>query len=186
MQSVVGIFRTRKDAEQAVRGLVNRGIGRDCIILLSAEDGKGSESVKGNLEKVPTTDAEADGMGAGIGALMAGGVGAGAGLAAGSAVASLLVPGVGTVFAIGLGAAAVLGLGGAAAGAKLGDAAEHAMDIGMPKDDVFFYRELLRRGRSFVIANLADHGWAPVAKDAFREQGGEDVDQARKEFRDAA
>lgn len=186
MQSVVGIFRTRKGAEQAVRGLVNRGIPRDGIILLSAEAGKGSESAKENLEKVPTTDAEADGMGAVMGALMGGGVGAGAGLAGGSAVASLLVPGVGTVFAIGLGAAAVLGLGGAAAGAKLGETAEHAMDIGVPKDDVFFYRELLRRGRSVVIASLEDDDLASAAIDAFREQGGEDVEAARKEFKEAA
>jgi hypothetical protein len=58
----------------------------------------------------------------------------------------LLVPGVGTIFAIGKGAAALLGLGGAAAGASLGEASEQAADIGVPKDDTFLYRELLKRG----------------------------------------
>jgi len=74
----------------------------------------------------------------------------------GSAIASLLVPGVGTIFAIGMGAAALLGLGGAAAGAILGEASEQAADIGVPKDDTFLYRELLKRGRSLVIANVDD------------------------------
>jgi hypothetical protein len=189
MQTVVGIFRSRAAAEQAVRGLVNRGIKRECIIFLSAESAENaavSDSAEKKLEKLPTTDAEADGMGAGIGALLGGGVGASAGLAGGAAVASWMVPGVGTILAIGLGAAAVLGLGGAVAGAKAGDAAEHALDIGVPKDDVFLYRDLLRRGRSLVITNLESDDMAPSAKDAFEEQGGEDVAEARQEFRAAA
>jgi len=60
---------------------------------------------------------------------------------------------VGTIFAIGLGAAALLGIGGAAAGATAGEASEQAADTGVPKDDIFVYRELLKRGRSLVIAN---------------------------------
>jgi hypothetical protein len=189
MQTTVGIFRSRSGAEQAVRGLVNRGIQRDCIILLSTEsleECAASESAEKKLEKIPTTDAEADGMGAGMGALLGGGVGASAGLAGGAAVASWLVPGVGTIFAIGLGAAAVLGLGGAVAGAKAGEVAEHKLDIGVPKDDVFLYRELLRRGRSLVIVNLESDDLARAAKDAIEEQGGEDVATARKELRPAA
>ena len=90
-------------------------------------------------------------------------------------MASWLVPGVGTIFAIGLGAAAVLGLGGAVAGAKAGEVMEHKLDIGVPKDDVFFYRELLRRGRSLVIVNLQSDDLGPAARDAIEEQGGEDV-----------
>ena len=189
MQTTVGIFRSRNDAEQAARGLVNRGIRRDCIILLSTEsleDCTASKCAEKKLGEIPTMDAEADGMGAGIGALLGGGVGASAGLAGGAAVASWLVPGVGTIFAIGLGAAAVLGLGGAVAGAKAGDAAEHKLDIGVPKDDVFFYRELLRQGRSLVIVNLESDDLASAAKDAFGEQGGEDIEAARRELRPAA
>lgn len=82
-------------------------------------------------------------------------VGASVGLSRGSAIASFLVPGVGAFFAIGLGAAALLGLGGAAAGASLGEASE-AADIGVPKDDTFLYRDLLKRGRSLLIANIDD------------------------------
>jgi len=77
-----------------------------------------------------------------------------------------------------MGAAALLGLGGAAAGASLGEASEQAADIGVPKDDTFLYRELLKRGRSLVIANVDDPDLASVAKAVFERQGSEDIDQA--------
>jgi len=96
------------------------------------------------------------------------------------------VPGVGTVFAIGLGAAAALGLGGAAAGAKAGDVTEHALDVGVPKDDVQFYHDLLRQGRSLVIANVGTEEQAATARSVFKQQGSEDVDRARKELGRAA
>lgn len=180
MQSMVGIFDSRLAAEQAVRGLMARGIPPQSITLLSGEAGNDQ------VQRVPTTDAERDGMGETMGAVLGGAVGTSAGLALGSAVASLLVPGVGTIFAIGLGAAALLGLGGAAAGASVGNASEHAMDTGVPRDDVSFYRELLKRGRSIVIAEVDLDEQATTARDVFKQRGGEDVDAARKELHSAA
>jgi hypothetical protein len=122
MQSVVGIIPSLAWAEQAVEGLLGGGMTQHSIIFLSADlpDRGGTRSAEQKLETIPTTDADSDGMGKAMGAAVGGAVGAGAGLAGGAAVASLLVPGVGTVFAVGLGAAAALGLGGAAAGAKAG------------------------------------------------------------------
>jgi len=180
MQNIVGIFGSRIAAEQAVRGLLARGISQESIIFLTGEAGSTQ------VEKLPTTDAESDGMGEAVGAVVGGAVGAGAGLSLGSAVASLLVPGVGTIFAVGLGAAAVLGLSGAAAGATVGEESEHAMDIGVPRDDVFFYRQMLKRGRSLVIANVESEDQAATAKELFHNRGGEDVDAARKELESAA
>jgi hypothetical protein len=121
-----------------------------------------------------------------MGAVMGGALGASAGLAGGAAVASLAVPGVGTIFAIGLGAAAALGLGGAAAGAKAGEATEHALDVGVPKDDVPLFHELLRRGRSLVIANVESEEQAATTRSVLKKQGSEDVDAARKELKKAA
>jgi hypothetical protein len=180
MQSIVGIFRSRVAAEQAVRGLTARGISPQAILFLTRESGSTQ------VENLSTTDAEPDGMGETVGAVVGGAVGTGAGLSLGSAIASLLVPGVGTIFAIGLGAAAVLGLGGAAAGASVGDASEHAMDMGVPRDDVFFYRELLKRGRSLVIANVEIEDQAAAAHEIFQARGGEDVDAVRKDIQSAA
>lgn len=180
MQSIVGIFAARVGAEQAVRGLMARGLPPQSIVLLSGEAGAAQVAV------LPTTDAESDGMGEAVGAVVGGAAGASAGLAVGSAVASLLVPGVGAIFAIGLGAAALLGLGGAAAGASAGEASEHAMDTGVPRDDVFFYRQVLKRGRSIVIAEVNNDDQATAAREIFQQRGGEDVDAARKEMHSAA
>jgi len=189
MESVVGIFHSLNSAEQAVEELVGSGMTEQSIIFLSNEApaGGGMRTVsEKELDKVPTDDAEGDGMGKAMGAVMGGAMGASAGLAGGAAVASLMVPGVGTIFAIGVGAAAALGLGGAAAGAKAGDVAEHAMDVGVPKDDVQFYHAVLRRGHSVVIANVESEEDAAKAKAVFKQQGSEDVDATRRELREAA
>ncbi len=133
MYSVSGIFDSRSSADQAIRELLQNGASPQAIQFLTPGT---SES---ELEAVPTTDAEADGMGKGLGAFVGGVVGASAGLGLGSAVASLVIPGVGPVFAVGVGAAALLGLGGGIVGEIAGDATEHAMDEGVPKDDIEFY-----------------------------------------------
>jgi hypothetical protein len=180
MQSVVGIFASRTRAEQAVRGLMATPIAPQSITLLTGEAGRAQ------LGSLATTDAERDGMGEAVGGLVGGAVGASAGLSLGSAVASLVVPEVGTIFAIGLGAAALLGLGGAAAGASLGEASEHAADIGVPKDDTFFYRELLKRGHSLVIADVDEPALASAANAVFEREGAEDIEEARKVVQRAA
>lgn len=188
MESVVGIFQSRSAAQGAAAQLLDRGIPRESIIFLTAESvaGRTDGIANSSLDSVPTTDAEADGMGMAAGALLGGGIGASAGLAGGAAIASVLVPGVGLIFAIGLGAAAVLGLGGAAVGAKAGEISEHALDVGVPRDDVSFYRELLKRGRSLVIANVDDEKSAETAKSVIEQGGGENVGEARKELSPAA
>ena len=180
MQSILGIFESRAGAEQAVQGLLATRISPQSIIFLSGEAGKAQ------VDSLPTTDAERDGMGEAVGGLVGGAVGAGTGLSLGSAIASLFVPGVGTILAIGLGAAALLGIGGAAAGASAGEASEHAADIGVPKDDTLVYRQLLKRGRSLVIANVEDSDLASTAKAVFHRLGAEDVAEARKNLESAA
>ena len=180
MQSVVGIFANKAAAEQAARELLLRGVPGQSVVFLTGMSGQSQ------VEDVPTTDAEPEGMGKAVGAVVGGAAGIGAGLSLGSAAASLFVPGVGAILAVGLGAAAMLGVGGATAGAAIGDASEHSLDIGVPKDEVFLYRSLLRRGRSIVIANVESTEHVQLAQDVFRELGGEDVEAARREMRNAA
>lgn len=180
MQSVVGIFATRNSAELAVQELLATPIPPQVIALLSGEGGKSQ------LATLATTDAEPDGIGEAVGGVIGGAVGASAGLSLGGAIASMFVPGVGTIFAIGLGAAALLGLGGAAAGASLGEASEHAADMGVPKDDTLLYRALLKRGRSLVIADIDNPDLALLAKSIFERLGSEDIEEARKMMLPAA
>ncbi|PYV87720.1 MAG: hypothetical protein DMG90_17065 [Acidobacteria bacterium] len=180
MYSAVGIFSTREQAQSALKNLRNSGIPERLTIFLT------SETFENQLNQVPTTDAERDGMGPAMGAVLGGAVGASTGLTLGSVVASLMVPGVGPIMAAGLGAAAVLGVGGAVAGGEIGNAAEKNLDVGVPRDDVFFYRELLKRGRSLVIVNTEQEDEYATANDVMAQSGGEDVNAARHELRGAA
>jgi len=180
MQSVVGVFTSCAAADKAVREMLQQGIPPQSLIFLT------SEQLPQQVEQVPTTDTEAHGMGKAIGAFVGGVVGATAGLGLGSAVASLVVPGVGTILAAGIGAASLLGLAGAVAGEEIGDRSEDAMDQGVPRDDVLLYRELLKRRRTLVIANLQADDMAETARTIMQQNGAENIDEARKEIRKAA
>ncbi|HVI09241.1 MAG TPA: hypothetical protein VND65_13210 [Candidatus Binatia bacterium] len=179
MWSKVGIFPSPAIARQAVEGLLEIGVPRHSIVFLSRDTSQGALP-ENELDNLPTTDAERDGMGKAMGALLGGGVGASAGLGGGAAVASMFVPGVGMIFAIGLGAAALLGLGGAVAGAELGNETEHALDTGVPKDDIVLYHQLLHRGDSLVIATMDDEKLAEQAQKVFQREGSEDFGIARR------
>ncbi len=175
MQTLVGIFKSRRVAEEAVGGLCAIGIPSDAIVFVTPDS-------REDLAAVPTTDAEAPGMGEMLSGYVGGVIGGSVGLGAGAAVASLLVPGVGTVTAIGVGAAALLGVAGAAAGAAIGDATEKALDQGVPRDAILFYRELLKRGRSLVIASAANEESVTAIQAVMHNRGAEDIDAARREF----
>ena len=178
MHNLVGIFRECATADRAVRELLQSGIPQGHIIFLSGLDSAAQAT------SLPTTDAEPEGMGKTMGEYVGAVAGASAGLALGSALASLFVPGVGPIMAAGLGAAAVLGLGGATAGAKLGHESEDALDQGVPKDDVFVYRDLLRQGRSLVIVEAENEHQIVVAREILKNSGSDDIDEARREWRE--
>jgi hypothetical protein len=180
MQTVVGIFASRAAAEDAVHALLADVLPDHAINFLT---GKQSATAATSL---PTTDAEPDGMGKALGAVVGGAIGAGAGFALGGMAVSLAVPGVGPILAAGLGAAALLGLGGAAAGAEVGEASETAMDEGVPKDDVFFFRDLLAHGKSLVIAKCDSETQAAEVREIFLQHGAEDFEELRKQWRPAA
>jgi hypothetical protein len=176
MHNVIGIFRECEAADRAVRQVLEAGIPRNRIIFMSGLDAAAEASA------LPTTDAEPEGMGKTMGEYVGAVTGASAGLALGSALASLFVPGVGPIMAAGLGAAAVLGLGGAAAGAKVGHASEDALDEGVPKDDVFLYRELLKQGRSLVIVEAENDHQISAAGEILKNNGSEEVGDARRQW----
>jgi anti-sigma B factor antagonist len=139
METAIGVFTSRDHAEGAVKELRERGVPQESIVFLTR-----SESDAKNLAKE-------------FGAYVGGFAGGAAGMTAGVVAASLLLPGIGTVFALGFGAAALLGVAGAGAGATVGSAAAH--DAGAPKpataetssDDIVFFREVLKEGRSLIV-----------------------------------
>jgi len=180
MQTVAGIFTERATANQAIDDLLQAGIPTESIIFLSGD------CPNLNLATVPTTDAESDGMGKTIGAFLGGVSGASAGLGLGSGIAALMVPGVGPILAAGIGAAAILGLGGAAVGGAIGDASEHKLDTGVPRDDVEFYRELLRQGRTIIIVEAVTTEQAERARNLLDAHSALDLATARESWRPAA
>lgn len=66
MKSILGIFESRTTAEKAVQGLLATPISPPSIIFLSGEAGKTQ------VDSLPTTDTERDGMGEAVGGLVEG------------------------------------------------------------------------------------------------------------------
>jgi anti-sigma B factor antagonist len=139
METAIGVFASRDHAEKAVKELRAQGVPEESIGFLTR-----SESEAKTIAKE-------------FGAYVGGFVGGAAGMTTGVVAASLLLPGVGTVFALGFGAAALLGLAGAGTGAGIGGAA--VRDANAPKpstgeesaEDIAFFREVLKEGRSLIV-----------------------------------
>ncbi len=141
METAIGVFSSRDHAERAVKELRERDVPEESIVFLTR-----SESEAKTIAKE-------------LGAFVGGFVGGAAGLTTGVVAATLLLPGIGTVFALGIGAAALLtGAGaGAGAGSAAGSAATHEADAPQPtraeksSEDVAFFQEVLKEGRSLIV-----------------------------------
>lgn len=168
MNHAVGIFADRGTAHAALEKLCLAGFSDDEVVLLTRP-----ESVD-RLEALPSEDGEQPGMGKAIGGIAGGAVG----LASGSIIASLLLPGVGTILAIGLGAG-VLGLGGAVAGSAAGGLFERMLTQGLPKDEIFLYEDALEQGKSLVIVSSSAADKIEQARSLMDREGAESIDAAR-------
>ena len=168
MRTVAGIFASRNSAELAWEQLQSKGFTEDNLILLTP---CASQSEIGS---VPTEEGEQPGMGKAIGGVVGGAVG----LAAGAAVANIFLPGVGPVVVLGLGAAGL----GAATGASSGGALERMLTKGMPKDEIFFYEDALRQGRSVVVALSNDESRIQLGRNIMESNGAESLDAAREKW----
>ncbi len=139
METAIGVFSARDHAEKAVRELREQGVPEQSIVFLTR-----SESEAKTISKE-------------FGATVGGFLGGATGMSAGVVAATLLLPGVGPIFALGFGAAALLGLAGAGAGATVGSAASSALADAQPTaedkcaEDVGFFREVLKQGRSLIV-----------------------------------
>jgi len=171
MKTHVGIFASQADAAVAYRELRALNLrGKDLIVLTP-------EASVRQLEGIPTEEAEQPGMGKAIGGVVGGAVG----LAAGAAVATLLLPGVGSILAIGLGAGS-LGIGGAVAGAAGGEALEELLTRGLPKDEIFFYEDALRHGRTVIIVTSEDDDLLSRGREIMEKNKAESLDAAREKW----
>src|ERR1700691_4207502 len=131
METAIGILASRDHAEGAIKELRKQGVPEESIVFLTR-----SENEAKNIAKE-------------FGAYVGGFVGGAAGMTTGVVAATLLLPGIGTIFALGFGAAALLGVAGAGAGATVGSAAAREGDEPQPtthergSEDIAFFREVL-------------------------------------------
>ncbi|MGC2171522.1 MAG: STAS domain-containing protein [Candidatus Sulfotelmatobacter sp.] len=153
METAIGVFASRDDAEKAVKQLLERGVPEESIVFLTR-----SESEAKNIAKE-------------LGAFVGGFVGGAAGMTTGVVAATLLLPGIGTVFALGLGAAALLTGAGAGAGAGAAVSSVATRDGDAPKpttaekgsEDIAFFREVLKEGRSLIVVRTESQELATSA-----------------------
>jgi anti-sigma B factor antagonist len=139
METAIGIFSSREHAQAAVQELLQSRVPEESIVFLTR------------------STPEATTTGKQFGATVGGYLGVATGMSAGVAAATLMLTGIGTVFALGFGAAALLGMAGAGTGAAIGKGVAGGDDTLQPtpdekcSEDVLFFREVLREGRSLIV-----------------------------------
>lgn len=152
METAIGVFASRDHAEEAAKELRERGVPEESVVFLTRSENEAKKIAQQ------------------LGTYVGGFTGGAVGMSAGVVAATLLVPGVGAVFALGLGAAALLGLTGAGAGAAMGShVLPHGSEMPMPtaeekcSEDVAFFREVLKEGRSLIVVRTESAEMAKVA-----------------------
>jgi hypothetical protein len=179
--TAVGLFDTIRQAETAVRDLVDMGIPRENISVI-ANNARGEYTVD--------TGAGATTEGAAAGAIGGTVVGGALGLLVG--LGALAIPGIGPVLAVGPLAAAVgstaAAAGGAAAGAGIGAAAGGLLGAlvgaGVPEEEANYYTEGVRRGGTLVSVSYDGADQSAIA-DVLRRNGAVDIDERGAEWRRA-
>jgi hypothetical protein len=153
-KTIIGLFDTFGEAQNAVDDLMRFGMSREAISLVAREEQRPADYE----HEVGSSAAE----GAGAGALGGSLVGGALGLLVGTGL--LVIPGIGPVLAAGPLAGAIgtitaaagataLGAGiGAAAGGLLGG----LMGAGVPEEDARVYVEGVRRGGTLLTVNASD------------------------------
>jgi len=175
MKIVAGVFRSYQTARGAADALRRAGFSQNQVTLL--RPGSSEE----RIHRVPTSDSEQPGVGGAIGGMLGGALGVAGGLELAMA-ATALIRGLGPLMAFGLVGAVLLGAGGAVTGAILGGAADDQATEGVPSDEIFFYEDALRQGRSVVLVLAADHSEEERARKLLADEGAESLNAARKDW----
>ena len=137
MATTVGVFKTRAQAQQAVRELQSQGYTNDQIGLVAKDEPTDKSGLPGD----PTGTRWEEGTGIGAAAGAATGTGLGLAVAAG-----LLSP-VGPLIA---GGALIALIASAGAGATVGTIVGGLVGLGVPEDDAAYYDSEVAAGRYVV------------------------------------
>ena len=175
METVAGVFTESATARQAASDLWHAGFAQHQVNLLVPG------ATEEQIHSVPESTTEQPGVGGAIGGVLGGALGMAGGFELGVG-ATALIPGVGPVLAVGVAAAALFGTGGAVAGALMGEAADEKSTEGVPSDEVFFYEDALRQGKSLVFVFAKSKAEARRAERLLKAAGAESLDAARENW----
>jgi uncharacterized protein (TIGR02271 family) len=167
-KTVIGLFDRMDDARHVVQELIDHGLQRDDISLVSRQDHEGAYVTERGDERTSGTA-----IGAGAGAAL-GGVG---GLLVG--LGALAIPGIGPAVAAG---PLVTALAGAGLGATAGGLIGALTDLGVPEEEAHYYAEGVRRGGVLVAVDTDDQR-ADRAAEVMEHAGAIDVDERGTHWR---
>jgi len=162
--AVIGVFKSRTDADRAVDELIREGYSRDQIGVV-AKDPDGKTRTRG------ASDEGNAGEGAAIGAATGAGV---AGLVS-LGISFGVIPAIGPILAVGPLAAALISAGAGAAAAGLAGA---LMGWGVPENEAKFYEGEVNSGRYLVT--LKDTDDSAAAWDVMKRGGGYNYSSSRR------
>jgi len=154
METTIGVFSTRDQAEQAVRALERRGVPQESIVFLNRSDG--------------AAKTRAENFGATVGGLL--------GMTVGVVTATLRFPSAESIFAVGFTAAGLLGFVGACLGALVASAIVGDAQAPRPAsneqfpEDADLFRDALIQGRSLIVVRTEAREIAAAAS-AVLDQG---------------
>lgn len=174
MKTVVGIFSSSPAADRAAGNLVNAGVPPENIRQLTP-----GSSEREIHSAIPTAETEQPGMGKAVGAV----VGFVVGVTAAFGVPAVLQGAIGALQQTSLILAAVGGVVGAAIGVLAGGALEARLSTGLPKDEIYFYEEALRRGRCIVFVFASNNRQEEIARRTLDRAGADSLDAADESWR---
>jgi len=171
--AVFGIYRDRKQVEQAVDTLMGAGFrGEDISVLLPDNVG-----TKDFAHEKNTKAPEGAATGAGTGAVVGGTLGLLAGIGA------LAIPGLGPFIAAGPIMAA---LAGAGTGGVVGGVIGGLVGLGMPEYEAKRYEGMIKAGRVLLSVHCDNSDWVKRAKDLLESTGAQDISSAGEASADFA
>jgi hypothetical protein len=145
-RTVVGLFKERARAEDAIRDLRKAGFAGEEIGVATRDRKEPAD--KKELDKIVEETASGMAEGASIGAITGGVIGGLVGL-----IGSLLVPGLGPVLVGGVLASTLMGMGlGAATGGLIGA----LVGMGVPEEDARYFDAGFREGGTLVTVNAGE------------------------------